>query len=37
MSKGSKQRPGDSQKYRDQYDQIFGKKKQPKEKDENKL
>lgn len=39
MSKGSKQRPTDQQKYRDNYDKIFGKKpQQPKEKQgENKL
>ena len=27
MSKGSKQRPTDKQKFDDNYDQIFGKKK----------
>lgn len=27
MSKGSKRRPTDEQKYKDAYDRIFGKKK----------
>ena len=28
--KGDKQRPGDSEKFRDNYDKIFGKKKEEK-------
>lgn len=27
IGKGSRQRPGDTKKYRDNYDRIFGKKK----------
>jgi len=30
MSKGSGRRPTDEQKYKDNYDQIFGKKKEEK-------
>jgi len=29
MSKGSNRRPTDEKKYKDNYDQIFGKSKQP--------
>lgn len=29
MSKGSSRRPGDEQKYKDNYDDIFGKKSAP--------
>jgi len=29
MSKGSNRRPTDEKKYKDNYDQIFGKNKQP--------
>jgi hypothetical protein len=30
MSKGSNRRPTDEQKYKDNYDEIFGKKKEEK-------
>ncbi len=35
MSKGSNRRPTDENKYKDNYDQIFGKKKQPNKEQSN--